>query len=66
MKRGAVKKSESRQMLVWIPTDLDVGIGQAVEMLDTDRSKFARGAIREKLDRLGLLSAAAPANPANN
>lgn len=54
MKRGAVTKDESRLMTVWVPEALLPLIDRGVRKLDTDRSKFVRVAIREKLLRSGI------------
>lgn len=43
---------------VWIPEQLKTSLGRAVQITDTDRSKFVRHAIREKLEREGLLETA--------
>lgn len=53
MKRGAVTKHEAKLINVWIPDQMLPLIDRAVEKEDTDRAKFIRGAIREKLARLG-------------
>ena len=55
MKRDAKKKRDSRQVLVWFPKVILPFIEQAVERLDTDRSKFIRAAVREKLAREGTV-----------
>lgn len=52
MKRGSISKSRSRLINLWIPNPLLPLIDQAVEIEDTDRSKFIRNAIREKIDRI--------------
>ena len=39
---------------VWVPHPLIPLIDLGLEKLDTDRSKFIRNAIREKLDRCGI------------
>jgi len=54
MKRGAVTKTNARQILVWFPNQLIPLIDQAVDRLDTDRSKFIRNAVREKMERSGI------------
>ena len=51
MKRGAVTKAGSELVTVWVPNALLEGLKRAVFVLDTDRSKFVRAAIREKLGR---------------
>lgn len=48
-KTGRIRKSEARLLNVWVPKDLFPLIDQAVRALDTDRSKFVRNAIREKI-----------------
>lgn len=53
MKRGAVTKHDSKLINIWVPETLLPLIDRAVRMEDTDRAKFIRGAIREKLARLG-------------
>lgn len=58
MKRGSVTKEQARLINVWIPTNLLPPIDRAVDKLDTDRSKFIRLAIREKLSRHGVEEAA--------
>jgi hypothetical protein len=54
MKRGAVKKSESKLLTVWIPETFERPMKQAVALEDSDKSKFVRNAIREKLARHGI------------
>jgi metal-responsive CopG/Arc/MetJ family transcriptional regulator len=54
MKRGPVTKSKSRLIPVWFPCDLIPFIDDAVNILDTDRSKFIRNAVREKITRSGV------------
>lgn len=56
MKRGAIKRKNSRLVLVWFPHSLIPLIDDAVDKLDTDRSKFIRNAVREKMARAGVLS----------
>ena len=55
MKRGAIQKSNSRPIIVWFPDKVIPLIDAAVLLEDTDRSKFIRKAIREKLARLGVV-----------
>jgi metal-responsive CopG/Arc/MetJ family transcriptional regulator len=54
MKRGAVNKTESRLVNVWVPREMLPLIDLAVRTEDSDRSKFIRRAIRDKLFRLGI------------
>lgn len=48
-RRGAVTKSESRAVIVYFPKTIIPLIDEAVRLRDTDRSKFIRSAVREKL-----------------
>ena len=54
MKRGAVQKDESTLLTVWVPRPYFPLIERGVRKTDTDRSKFVRAAIREKLARHGI------------
>lgn len=54
MKRGIVKKSESTLLTVWVPKTYFPLIARGVRVCDSDRSKFVRAAIREKLTRHGV------------
>jgi hypothetical protein len=54
MKRGAVSKSTSRLLNVWVPVGLFPILDEGVRLTDLDRSKFIRAAIREKLVRHGI------------
>jgi len=56
MKRGALNKDESRLLNLWVPQELFPLIDQGVKLEDSDRSKFVRRAVREKLARLGIKS----------
>jgi metal-responsive CopG/Arc/MetJ family transcriptional regulator len=49
MKRGAVSKSQCKLVGIWFPLELLPVIDDAVQREDTDRSKFVRNAVREKL-----------------
>jgi metal-responsive CopG/Arc/MetJ family transcriptional regulator len=51
MKRGVIRKSESEFIGLWIPKPLVSLIDHGVRKLDTDRSKFIRQAVREKVSR---------------
>jgi metal-responsive CopG/Arc/MetJ family transcriptional regulator len=53
MKRG-ITKAESTLLTVWVPRAYFPIIERAVRKTDTDRSKFVRAAIREKLARHGI------------
>jgi hypothetical protein len=54
MKRGAVRKDGSKLLTVWVPVEMAAAVDAAVEALDSDKSKFARKAIREKLAKLKI------------
>jgi metal-responsive CopG/Arc/MetJ family transcriptional regulator len=54
MKRGAVKKQTSKMITVWVPEVLIPSLDRGVAQEDSDRSKFVRNAIREKLTRHGI------------
>jgi len=58
MKRGAVTKQNSRLLNLWVPIDLLPALDQGVRIIDSDRSKFVRIAVREKLESLGITIAA--------
>ncbi len=53
MKRGLVKKSGNKLLTVWVPEGLLHHLDEGVKKEDSDRSKFVRNAIREKLARPG-------------
>ncbi len=53
MKRG-IKKTECVLINVWVPKVLVPTIDEAVVMEDSDRSKFIRNAVREKIRKVGL------------
>ena len=55
MQRGTVTKTSSKLLTVWVPTALLPAIDRGVSKLDTDKSKFVRQAIREKLARAGII-----------
>ena len=52
MRRGAVQKNQSVLINFYLPEAALPFIDQAVRRFDTDRSKFIRLAVREKLGRL--------------
>jgi metal-responsive CopG/Arc/MetJ family transcriptional regulator len=58
MKRGSVRKKESKFLGAWLPDDLVDLMDRAVTDSDTDRSKFVRMAIKEKLARHGFVPVA--------
>jgi len=49
MKRGSIQKKRSKAVIVWFPIELIAGMDTAVQMHDSDRSKFIRTAVREKI-----------------
>jgi metal-responsive CopG/Arc/MetJ family transcriptional regulator len=51
MKRGSGKKPKGRLLAVWVPGKLMPHLDQGARREDSDRSKFVRNAIREKLAR---------------
>jgi len=53
MKRGSGKKPKGRLLAVWVPGKLMPRLDQGARKEDSDRSKFVRNAIREKLARHG-------------
>ncbi len=57
--RGALSKSSSKAVLVYFPKNQMPLIDRAVDITDTDRSKFIRSAVRQALDRLSLTATAA-------
>jgi metal-responsive CopG/Arc/MetJ family transcriptional regulator len=53
MKRSAGKKPKGKLLAVWVPGMLLTRVDQGARKEDSDRSKFVRNAIREKLARHG-------------
>ncbi len=51
MKRGSGKKPKGKLLAVWVPKGLLPRLDQVARKEDSDRSKFVRNAIREKLAR---------------
>jgi metal-responsive CopG/Arc/MetJ family transcriptional regulator len=54
MKRGAVTKSNARMINVWFPKPVMPLMDRGVQLEDSDRSKFIRRAVRERLERMGI------------
>lgn len=54
MQRGAVTKSKSKLLTVWVPEALIPALDEGVRIADSDRSKFVRAAIREHLAKIGV------------
>jgi metal-responsive CopG/Arc/MetJ family transcriptional regulator len=53
MKRGSGKKPKGKLLAVWVPKKLLPSLDRGARKEDSDRSKFIRNAIREKLARQG-------------
>ena len=49
MKHGAVKRQGGKLLTVWVSKSLLPSLDEGVKREDSDRSKFIRNAIREKL-----------------
>ena len=54
MKRSSGKMSKGKLLAVWVPAKLLPRLDQGARKEDSDRSKFVRHAIREKLARQGI------------
>lgn len=54
MNRTSIKTKDAKLMNVWVPDELIELIDQGVALTDSDRSKFTRVAIRERLQALGI------------
>ena len=54
MKRRAAKRSGSKSLTVWVPKALLLPLDQGVKREDSERSKFIRDAVCEKLARDGV------------
>jgi len=55
MRLARRKKASNKLLTVWIPDELLPLLDKGVQQEDSDRSKFIRSAIREKLSREGVL-----------
>ena len=53
MKHGSGKKPKGKLLAVWVSGKLMPRLDQGARKEDSDRSKFVRNAIREKLARHG-------------
>jgi hypothetical protein len=53
MRKREIKRPGSRLLAVWIPRHLQAPLASGTEKMATDKSKFVRTAIREKLARHG-------------
>lgn len=54
MKRGTISKKNSRLLNFLADEPLEAAMEMAVEIEDTDRSKFIRNAIRDRLVAIGI------------
>lgn len=54
MKRGSVTKLKSQLVTVWVPRHIAASLDEAVRLEDSDRSKFIRRALRERLKTIGI------------
>ena len=54
MKRGSIKRADSVLVGVWVPRPLLDAMDQIIESEDSDRSKFARRAIRNRIAQSGV------------
>jgi metal-responsive CopG/Arc/MetJ family transcriptional regulator len=61
MKRGTVTKNESELIAVWIPRPMLAAVDKAVKIEDSDRSKFVRRAVKNRIEELGGIIEDAPA-----
>lgn len=64
MKRGAVRTKSSEMVALWVPRPLISCLDRAVKAEDSDRSKFIRNAIRERIKIVAGIQA--PAEEAAN
>ena len=55
MNRGRLKKVECKLLNFYCQEEMFPALDEAVRKLDTDRSKFIRAAIREKMARHGVM-----------
>ena len=61
MKRGAVTAKQSELVALWIPLTMLNALDLGVIKTDSDRSKFIRIALRDRLMREGIV--ASPTQP---
>lgn len=54
MNRGRTKKVECKLLNFYMQEEMFPSLDAAVRKLDTDRSKFIRAAIREKIENAGV------------
>ena len=47
-----MQRETAKPVMILFPRELLDGINQAVVLLDTDRSKFVRNAVRAQLDKI--------------
>lgn len=58
MKRGSVKKQDSELIAFWVPKPVVVAMDSAIAREDSDRSKFIRRAVRNRIRSFGISLAA--------
>ena len=54
MKRGAVRKADSVFVGAWLPMLLVNALDEAVQQMDSDRSKIIREALADKVNELEI------------
>lgn len=54
MKRGTIRRDSAIPVTLWVPKTWIPKLTDAVRTQDTDKSKFVRAAIKEKLARIGI------------
>ena len=54
MKRGAVRKADSVFVGAWLPLLLVNALDEAVQQMDSDRSKIIREALADKVNELEI------------
>jgi len=52
MRRGAYQRSDCQFLGVWVPQEWVAAIDLVVRQEDTDRSKFVRRALQERIQQL--------------
>ena len=62
MKRMNTRRKDTVLINVWMPESLVRDIDHSAEHSDTDRSKYIRAAVRERLARLRGKSSTGPAS----
>jgi hypothetical protein len=52
LKRGSVRKADCVFIGAWVPVPMSEAVNDAIILLDSDRSKFLRIALEEKMQRV--------------